>query len=511
LRGPATTVALAVTGALVAALTASPTPAYATPSFHTSVDPTTVRESIHYLTKTYGVTEREAIRRLELQNDARALDTSLRREAPDQYGGMWLDHDRGGVLVLAMTRTSAALPYLRGMPDRSHVTTRTVTYSLRALTAARDRIAAQVPAGPDGVFLPEVSQPDNRVVVWEREWVARQKRDGSWAAASGGGPVGALDAGARSRAVDAEVGAARSAVLAAGGMAVGRTLAEPRPLFTPNVDWGFCHPLYCPNPRYGPMRGGLRLDVKRDNGTWGGCTSGFNVRSTSGTYAGKAWVLTAGHCVINKTNNTPVQHNGDDVAAQHGFERNAYPYDYAVLPFLDQNRWLDNFTGRNRVLKYCRNGGMDSDADTPCGAQATPVDESVGGVQPFESVLPGAVVCATGTGSSAVNYPDSHDSGAGAGYLVGTRCGRVLSTDVGINTDICARRGDSGGPLFSQVDHTAYGILQGSQQDRSGPCASGELNDYAPVSKILWDVNHGSQNTVGTYGSTFQVISQPNG
>lgn len=93
-------------------------------------------------------------------------------------------------------------------------------------------------------------------------------------------------------------------------------------------------------------------------------------------------------------------------------------------------------------------------------------------------------MCATGWPSSAVNYPDSEDSGAG--YLVGTRCGRVLSTDVGINTDLCARPGDSGGPLYSQTDHTALGI---------------------PIETIITDLNA----RIASQGSTFTVITTPNG
>ena len=42
------------------------------------------------------------------------------------------------------------------------------------------------------------------------------------------------------------------------------------------------------------MRGGIRLDVPRNDGTVGGCTTGFNL--TVGVR--DAYVLTAGHCVV---------------------------------------------------------------------------------------------------------------------------------------------------------------------------------------------------------------------
>jgi len=465
----ATTVALSPSGGAVAA---------------PPVDQGSVRESVRYLVKAYGVSEREALRRLDLQKQADGLDEVLRKDASAEYGGMWIDQAAGGELVVAMTETAVAEPHLAKLPDRSHVRTRTVEHSLAELTEARGRIAARVGAGPEAVYLPAISETENRVVVWERAWVPR--------------------AVTASAAADT----AQRAVAAEPGIAVVRPLAEPEPMATPNVDWGFCHPLYCTN--YGPMRGGLRLDMKRDNGTWGGCTSGFNLRSTGGGFPGKAWVLTAGHCMATKTNGTPTQHNGNDVVQQHGIEKNIYPYDYAALPYVDDATavtWLDGQTGRNRVLKYCRNGGLDSNHDTPCGQQATSVDEEITGTHTLDEIKAGWVVCATGSGSSAINYPDSVDSGAGQDYLVGTRCGRVLSTDVGINTDICARAGDSGGPLFSQVDHTALGILEGSQQARSGPCQLGELNNYVPIETIITELNA----RIAGQGSTFAVITTPNG
>ncbi|NUT98321.1 MAG: trypsin-like serine protease [Saccharothrix sp.] len=483
-------------GALVASLAVAaavaviaPSGATAEPQLHRTLDPNAVTESVRYLVKTYGVSEREALRRLQLQDDATRLDQALRTRAT--YGGMWLDHNAGGVLVVAMTAPADADRYIDALPDRKNVRTQAVRYSLADLNAARDRVAARVGAGPQAVHLPAVSESENRVVVWERGWVAAEKRT------------------RRAAEVTAESENARTAIAAEpADLVVQRTLVKPEPMATPNVDWGFCHPLYCTG--YGPMRGGLRLDMRRDNGTWGGCTAGFNLRSTGGGFPGKPWVLTAGHCMATKTNNVPTQHNGTSVLQQHGIEKNSYPYDYAALPYVDQataNTWLENHTNRNRVLKYCRNGGMDSNADTPCGQQATSVDEYITGTRSLAEVKAGWVVCATGSGSSAVNYPDSYDSGAGEGYLVGTRCGRVLSTDVGINTDICARAGDSGGPLFSQVDHTALGILEGSQQARSGACQAGELNNYVPISTVLEDLNA----RIAGQGSVFSVITTPNG
>jgi len=395
------------------------------------------------------------------------------------------------------------------------VTTRAVEHSLAELQAIKKRIATKVGEGPDAVYLPATDEAGNRVVLWQRDWVKQEKLAGSWAATSlGKAPLVATDE--RRRMVDAE-DATASAALAAEppGVVVRGSLPRPEPYNTPFVDWGFCHPLYCPYWR-GPMAGGMRLDIMRDDASVGGCTVGFNMRSGGGAYNGWAWAITAGHCVAGKTNNINTQHDGWDVFHQHGLvERNAYPYDYAVINYLDGNvsgQWLEQYgSSRNRILKYCRNGGLDSDGSTPCGTQAIEVDEFITGYHDLGEIKNQWIVCATGSGASTANYPDSYDSGAGAGYLVGTRCGRVVSVDVGINTDICARAGDSGGPLFSELDHTAYGILEGSQQHRTGPCQQGELNNYSPISTILSDINWGSQALTPRLGVTMALILSPNG
>lgn len=486
----------------------------AAPSFHTTLDPSAVHESMQYLTDTYGVSEREALRRLELQNDAQKLDALLKVEHPESYGGMRMDHDDGGKLVLSMTRPTDAQPYILSMPDRAHVQTRTVAHSLRQLEIVRKDLSKRVGEGIDSIYLTAINEQNNSVVLWERRWVAESKAKGTWARESGARAPMVSSATDYKKVVAVEHVNAQAAVTAAPMTIERRVLPKPHQAFTPYVDWGYCHPLYCKSG-YGGMRGGLRLNIKRDNGTWGGYTSGFNVRTTGGSVANWAWVLTAGHCVVGKTNNTAVHHNGYNILHQHGvisgyvMERNAYPYDFAFINYLDGTQaanWLNNQSGRNKVMKYCRNGGQDSDADTPCGTQAVTATEYVTGYHTLSEIKAGWVVCATGTGSDVSNYPESYDTGAGDDYLVGTRCGKVLSTDVGINTDLCARRGDSGGPLFSQIDHTAYGILEGNQQDRSGPCYSGELNNYSPLSKIYEQVDIWRNNGY-TGGSTFRIIT----
>jgi streptogrisin C len=436
-----------------------------------ALDPAKVAASVGYLEQAYGVSQAEALRRLRLQLDAAQLDTTLQAKASASYGGMAIDQAHGGVLTVDATNAAAIMPFLQQLPDRQHVQTRTVRHSLAELSKTRN----QLDAGPNADYLAAVDQQANDVVLWRRTPAA----------------------------------AAPKAALAQAGMVVVKDLPTPKPLAGP-VDWGYCHPLFCAG--HGPMRGGLRLDYTRDNGTMGGCTAGFNVRSNGGGFPDNtAWVLTAGHCSFQKTNNVPTQHDGVSIVNQHGPEKFVYPYDYSFVQYVDQgtaDTWLNNQTPHNEVLLYCRPGGADSSQNC-AGSAASSANQPITGIHQLADIKAGWVVCADGSASNKRNYPEAIDSGAGFDYLPGTRCGQVTSTDVGINTDICARPGDSGGPLFSQVDSTALGILEGNLagQDRTGPCYAGEANNYSPISVIMDDINAFS----GGKGAHFQVITTPNG
>jgi streptogrisin C len=219
---------------------------------HVALDPVAVRDSMQYLITTYGVSEAEALRRLELQNDAQQLEGMLQKELPDEYGGMWLDQDNGGVLVVAVTRPDSIRPYVGGMLDGGHVTSRKVAFSLRDLAAARDRLAKKLKEGPDATYLPAVDIPQNRVVLWQREWVKQEKLAGTWEATSlSKRPT--MTVAMRSSQVSAEDDAAHEAVAAElPDMVAQAVFPRPAQSYTSFVDWGVCHPLYCPW-WYGPI------------------------------------------------------------------------------------------------------------------------------------------------------------------------------------------------------------------------------------------------------------------
>ena len=446
------------------------------------LNPATVRGSVHYLRTTFGVSEDEAMRRLRLQQWAETQAARLESQAAATYAGMRLDQQHGGRLVVMSTSVGSVKTLLRAAPDRKHIVVERVSRSLAQLRATRQRLASQLGAGPDSLLLPEVSEDTNQVVVWKGDWLVAE-----WVQKFAAQQRTALD---------------RAVAESAGGVVV-RSLAKPRPLAA--IDLGYCHPLACTD--HGPMRGGLRLDISRDDGTVGGCTSGFNVRAHGGAYAGQAFVLTGGHCVVGGRHthaDTPA-HNGEQVLREdNGLELNAYPLDFALMPYANAataNRWLESQSQRNLVLSFCQEGGRD--------AECTHGDIPITNVRTFERIATGWVVCASGAGASSADYPGTVDTGAGPGYRPGAHCGRILEKvgGGGINTDVCARAGDSGGPLFSEVGRAAYGILEGNLQEREGACQPDELNNYASVSTILSHVN--SQATA--QGSTFKVITTAGG
>ncbi|GAB3175203.1 streptogrisin C [Micromonospora palomenae] len=407
--------------------------------------------SVAYLSDRYRISQDEAARRVALQEFSAPLAATLAATYPAEYAGMWLDQAGGGVLTIAATDPAPVTKAVAGVPDAVHVKVVPVRHSLRELTEAATRVAGALgaTAGTDVV----VDEQANEVVVLT------------------GGAVAADDA------------RLAGAIEAAGVPARSRQLP-------PSIE-KWCDPRYCAQA---PMRGGIRLDVPRDDDTVGGCTSGFNLRARSGRY----YVLTAGHCVVGgrhqEVDKTWHQFLGPKVpvgveSTSPVLAENTTTYDYAVIPYQDGaiDRWA-----------YPRRSGGDQASlvnyfcvtDNPACATRGSRDVKITGYTPYSAVQIGWVVCATGSGYTPKAGEVYVDSGAGAGYVPGTRCGTVTSKTNGrINVRVCARPGDSGGPLFTESDGRALGILNDGDPG-SGACTNpNEQNFYMPVSTILDRVN----------------------
>jgi streptogrisin C len=420
------------------------------------VGPNAAPASIAYLRQRYGISEAEAVRRIELQQASTELATSLAVQFPDEYAGMWLDQASGGVLTVGMTTPDKLAPAMAGVADAAHVRAVRMNRSLRQLTQSAHQIAAELGAaeGSDVV----VDPPSNSVLVLTGNTVS---------------------------ASDTRLTSVRS-------RAEARVESRTERPYQSKA----CDPLRCSQP---PMRGGIRLDVPRDDATVGGCTTGFNLRSaTTGNY----YVLTAGHCVVGGRH-TRVDDTFHDFLgaktpvtiedANAGLAENdpANGHDYAIMPYQPgaQLFWWNG--GPRRVP------ALPSTVNFWCpGGCAGSHDVRVTGYVPFAAIQVGWVVCATGAAYTPAAGENFVDSGAGAGYVPGTRCGEITSKDNRINAHICARPGDSGGPLFTEADGKALGILSGGDPGQGACTNPQEQNNYAPVSTILDRANSRTANTL---------------
>jgi streptogrisin C len=268
------------------------------------------------------------------------------------------------------------------------------------------------------------------------------------------------------------------------------------PMTAGPVNTNSCMPKLCAPP----MRGGMRLDFNRNtaapvypssdnlNAWWGECTNGFNMTDTRGW----SYILTAGHCAVgpNKSGDTRSYSSYDTGRIPVGYElpdfenanvngSEAYPWDFALQPYTSGSQasyWLSG-GARNLVDSYCFTyEGTQSCTEGNFGI--------TGYYYYYSQIHTGWVVC--GTGSSDANSAGGYHSNIG--YSAGTRCGEVTVLNNGIRTNLCMRPGDSGGPLFSEIDNKAYGILSNGTT-ASGPCPSApagtEYSQYTPVQNVI--------------------------
>ena len=203
-----------------------------------------------------------------------------------------------------------------------------------------------------------------------------------------------------------------------------------------------------------PIRGGVAITMANEDKNHNpipvaGCTSGFDVAGSNGWH----YVLTAGHCFLEVGANFSLIGSTWLGQKDSRLTSDQYPQDGAIMPFRVigstnyVNTWEPAGSPKNRVFTA-------KNALYP-----------ITGMYTFDQIGVGWVVCAEGA-------------------TRGTNCGTVHDKDTGgIRTDICVQAGDSGGPLYSQVDQRAYGVTQGA--DNASKCYTGNLSWFSPLSKIF--------------------------
>jgi streptogrisin C len=432
--------------------------------------------SVAYLQAHYGTSKAEATRRLKLQGQADQLDAQLRAAYPDAYAGMWLDQSHGGVLRIATTDASALAPAIAKTADSAHIALVPVQRSLKQLDALADAIRAQL---PDSVAQVSVDVTANQVAVYQTA--------GSVEAGRNAQTLAQLDAAQRSVAtpdpqVEAAVAAHPGSVLRQ--LVAGEAKSAPLPCQPVNSRLRSSLPI-CPTTRGGQSRlmAGSQLVIKRttanndsdnENPMYGECTLGFVVYDASKTaYYG----LTAGHCLAGPDKVGPTYAYTNSLT-QIGVEAPVYqdatyPTDYGLISITNALSWFGT-APKNQIAIICT-----TVQSSGCSTAAT----TVRGVRTYGSGLgKGEIVCATGRGD---NDPYGYKSSQ---LAPGTRCGEVTGTNGGFVTNICSRKGDSGGPLFSQATGYAYGILNDGTAGTS-TCGSSEWSQYTPVSVVMSKIN----------------------
>jgi streptogrisin C len=206
-----------------------------------------------------------------------------------------------------------------------------------------------------------------------------------------------------------------------------------------------------------PMRGGLKLyifsNLNRTGGWIDWCTNGFNVHGSNGWQ----YTMTAGHCVAPSN----YLYFDDDshwvgyrnLATTAGFGGD-YPADGTMMPYI--------VTGGVNYSEYWLNGQPKNRVwDTKKSNSLFPIT----GSYTYAQIGTGWVACSTGATS------------------LNTRCGSVTGKDGGIVTNICVKGGDSGSPLFSEIDNKAYGVLSsGLTASWNGSCYT--TSYFSPVSVV---------------------------
>ncbi|MFG2043788.1 trypsin-like serine protease [Dactylosporangium sp. NPDC048998] len=464
------------------------TPAMAEPSPDPTSTPTSntplvndvdrARESLDYLMNKYGVTQDEAMRRLRLQERSPEIIKKVRDQVGDELLDFHIDQANGGKLVFLTSKPDAGAKALASVS----------TDAAEARFVQSKHTAKQLEAARLATEKKLAGKADVTVFADKRTETINVKYSGTNAQ------------------VAVEV---RTLAGNVAGEAVQVNVDTSGP--APAGEQKACYLLSC-DP---PARGGIRMHVRRDGGDFGSCTVGYNVRGSNGW----AYVLTAGHCVADTTRRQYTYHNGLpftwEKAADGQDEHNANApadtryysnapsgnfYDWALLPYqTDGINWSGYWLRgqHNLVASSCTTSPSPCYSGNPYAILAT---------QSWWDMSAGTIVCATGTGTGTV-YSEN------VGYQYGTRCGEIASVFMlnyvgdgggrGIKVNICSRKGDSGGPLFSQLQGKAYGILSGGPAG-NGSCVANEYSVYASVEQVL-------SNAQTKTGLTFNVINTSNG
>lgn len=207
-----------------------------------------MRQSLDYLMTQYGVSEEEALRRMHLQSESADIVASVRNRIGDELLDVWLDQDGGGRLTL-LTSDPGAAQAAAALVDANPADTAFVksAYTAVQLKAAQTKVQNRLKGVADvGVSIDARNQ--SIVVSYTK------------------GDMTAFGRIKHLVGTDSGTGVPVNMNMPAAHPDSGRQKSGSCVLHN-------CDPA---------IRGGLQLTVRRDDGSWGSCTSGFLFRASTG-------------------------------------------------------------------------------------------------------------------------------------------------------------------------------------------------------------------------------------
>ena len=120
--------------------------------------------------------------------------------------------------------------------------------------------------------------------------------------------------------------------------------------------------------------------------------------------------------------------------------------------------------------------------------------------QPHNDIVSGSNTTFRITGMYTLSQISQGWVARSSGTMTGTTCGTVQSPSIaggGIATNICQHHGDSGAPLFSQIDNRAYG-LSITDTTKLDDCPSGYISYFTPMSNVVGTHDDGVTISVAT-------------
>jgi streptogrisin C len=226
----------------------------ATPGSWEKPAPEPANPQVAALMSDYGVSGREATERIARQDAVADLATHLADRFPGAYGGLWIDHGHGGVVVTAVTKAGVGMHSARKFGLRAVAREIVVDRSLRDLRQLSVEIRRMV-----GHALSHAERRLTTSIDVTRNAVSVQM----------GSATSAVE-GIRHRRVLQEIKRVY-------GPAVSITKRQSMPTYD-----DACVDTNCPPP----LRGGVQIKGSK------ACSIGFVVTTSSGAPA----VTTAGHC-----------------------------------------------------------------------------------------------------------------------------------------------------------------------------------------------------------------------